>query len=332
MRSMPKPWAHLPAVIVAGCLVAALASACSGAGHGAAASRPATGPAARSIATRASATAAPTTGASVAPELSASLLTWPNAPQSAIEVGGGALVEHGAQQSVPIASVAKVMTAYVVLADHPLAPDADGPVITVTAQDAADYAYDATHDQATVEVRAGEKLTERQALDELLLHSANNIAYLIARWDTGTIPPFLAEMNSTAARLGLTRTVYTDPSGLEPSTVSTAADQVRLAEAALAVPAFAALVDTSSATVPLVGTIENHDTLLGTNGIVGVKTGYTSQAGGTMIIAAWGSYDGRKVLIIGSLLGVPPPGDTTGSRTFQGGERLIVSAQDALDG
>jgi serine-type D-Ala-D-Ala carboxypeptidase (penicillin-binding protein 5/6) len=326
-----KRWISLLTLLIAGCLAGGLVWADSAFGERTVSAQR-TGPAADAAVRHPGGSASPAASPAPAPVLPADLLTWPDAPQSAVEVGGGALVEHGAQQSVPIASVAKVMTAYVVLADHPLAPGADGPVITVTAQDAADYAYDATHDQATVEVRAGEQLTERQALDELLLHSANNVAYLLARWDRGTVPAFLGEMNAAGARLGLTGTVYTDPSGLEPSTVSTAADQVRLAEAALAVPAFAGLVDTVSATVPLVGTLENPDSLLGTNGIAGVKTGYTSQAGGTMVIAAWSTYRGRQVLIIGCLLGVPPPGATTGARTFEGGDRLIVSAEQALSG
>jgi serine-type D-Ala-D-Ala carboxypeptidase (penicillin-binding protein 5/6) len=258
-------------------------------------------------------------------------LAWPDAAQSVLGVAGsGRLDEHGSQQSVPIASIAKVMTAYVVLTDHPLPVGADGPSITVTAQDAADYEFDVSDGQSAVEVRIGEQLTERQALEELLLRSANNIAFLLARWDAGSVPGFLDRMNTTAAGLGLTRTVYTDPSGLDATTVSTAADQATLAETALEVPAFAALVDTASASVPLAGTIVNYNTLLGVDGIVGVKTGYTRYAGGTMIFAAWTADAGRRILIVGAFLGLPGPYATVLGQTLDAADRLVLSAEQAL--
>src|SRR6266487_1044764 len=79
-----------------------------------------------------------------------------------------------------------------------------------------------------VPVAAGERISERQALVALLLSSADNMAWILARWDAGSEGAFVARMNSTASRLGMTSTRYTDPSGLARTTVSTAADQVRL--------------------------------------------------------------------------------------------------------
>ena len=73
-------------------------------------------------------------------------------------------------------------------------------------------------------VAAGERLTERRALQALLLPSANNIAAVLARWDAGPADRFVARMNSTARSLGMTHTRYTDPSGYDDATVSTAAD------------------------------------------------------------------------------------------------------------
>ncbi len=87
------------------------------------------------------------------------------------------------QHPVPIASVAKVMTAYVVLRDHPLQVGQDGPTITLTDADVADTARRAEQDQSVVSIAAGEQLTELQALRALLLPSANNIAAVLARWD-----------------------------------------------------------------------------------------------------------------------------------------------------
>ena len=71
--------------------------------------------------------------------------------------------------------------------------------------------------------------SERQALEALLLPSANNIALLLAVHDEGGRKAFLARMNSRRARLGMSATTYTDPSGFDASTVSTATDQLKLA-------------------------------------------------------------------------------------------------------
>ncbi len=89
-------------------------------------------------------------------------------------------------------------------------------------------------------IEAGEQLTERQALQALLLPSANNIAAVLAQWDAGSASRFVARMNATARSLGMTHTRYTDPSGYDDATVSTAADQVRIVDRAMRLPVFAA--------------------------------------------------------------------------------------------
>src|SRR5690242_21964551 len=78
------------------------------------------------------------------------------------------------------------MTAYLVLHDHPLASGQDGPTITLTETDVADTERRRGQDESVVSVVAGERLTERQALQALLLPSANNIAAVLARWDAGS--------------------------------------------------------------------------------------------------------------------------------------------------
>ena len=90
------------------------------------------------------------------------------------------------QHAAPIASVAKVMTAYLVLRDHPLRPGQDGPTITLTDADVADTDRRRGQRESVVSIAAGEQLTELQALQALLLPSANNIAAVLARWDAGS--------------------------------------------------------------------------------------------------------------------------------------------------
>jgi D-alanyl-D-alanine carboxypeptidase (penicillin-binding protein 5/6) len=156
-----------------------------------------------------------------------------------------------------------------------------------------------------VSIAAGEQLTELQALQALLLPSANNIAAVLARWDAGSAERFVARMNATARSLGMTHTRYTDPSGYDDATVSTAADQVRIVDRAMRLPVFASIVATPSATLPVAGTVHNTNTLLGRNGFVGVKTGSTAAAGGCFAFRANRWIDGKRTTITGVVLGQP---------------------------
>jgi D-alanyl-D-alanine carboxypeptidase (penicillin-binding protein 5/6) len=231
---------------------------------------------------------------------------WPAAGQAAFIRAGEPQIHAGPNQHpAPIASVAKVMTAYLVLRDHPLGPGEDGPTITLSAADVADTAHRARRQESIVPVAAGEQLTERQALQALLLPSANNIAVVLARWDAGSVGRFVARMNAAARSLGMTDTRYTDPSGYDDATVSTAADQVRIVERAMRLPVFAGMVATPSAMLPVAGTVHNTNTLLGRGGFVGVKTGSDSAAGGCFAFRAIRRMHGRWTMITGVVLGQP---------------------------
>ncbi|HKU58783.1 MAG TPA: hypothetical protein VJP39_04185 [Gaiellaceae bacterium] len=231
---------------------------------------------------------------------------WPAYGQAAFVQTGQSHVHAGPNQHpAAIASVAKVMTAYLVLHDHPLEPGEDGPTITLTDLDVADTDRRREREESVVSVVAGEQLTERQALQALLLPSANNIAAVLARWDAGSADRFVAQMNATARGLGMTHTRYTDPSGYDDATVSTAADQVRIVEQAMRLPVFAHIVATPSATLPVVGTVSNTNALLGHDGFVGVKTGSDDAAGGCFAFRAIRWIHGKRTAITGVVLGQP---------------------------
>ena len=233
---------------------------------------------------------------------------WPAYGQAAFVQGGQSHVHAGPNQhAAPIASVAKVMTAYLVLRDYPLRLGQDGPTITLTDADVADTDRRRGQGESVVPIAAGEQLTELQALQALLLPSANNIASVLARWDAGSEDRFVARMNATARSLGMTHTRYTDPSGYDDTTVSTAADQVRIVDLAMRLPVFASIVATPSATLPVAGTVQNTNTLLGQDGFVGVKTGSTAAAGGCFAFRAIHWIDGKRTTITGVVLGQPGP-------------------------
>jgi len=230
-------------------------------------------------------------------------LAWPEEGQAAVEVEGlGGLGVSGGSTPVPIASVAKVMTAYLTLRAHPLAAGQEGFSVTITAADAAEEEQRERLGESTLNVRAGERLSERQMLQALMLPSANNIAALLARWDAGGIVPFVARMNTAARALGMASSTYTDPSGFNDQTVSTATDQLKLAHAAMRIPTFAEIVGQSSVVLPVVGRVANYNGLVGEDGYMGVKTGSDRAAGGCLVFAKKVFVDGRALTVLGVVL------------------------------
>ncbi len=236
-------------------------------------------------------------------------LPWPPSGQAAVSVPSlGYAAQSAGETPVPIASLTKMTTALVILRDHPVAAGAPGPAITITPADAAQFQYDIANDESLIPIQAGEVLTERQMLEALLTQSANDIAYTLAVWDAGSIPAFVAKMNSTAASLGAVSSHYVDASGYEPASQSTAADCLRIAAAAMGIPTFAEVVGMSTVTLPLVGTVHNIVTEIGTGNVIGIKSGFTSAAQACMVLAAERVIYGRPVLVLAAVLAQPTPG------------------------
>jgi D-alanyl-D-alanine carboxypeptidase (penicillin-binding protein 5/6) len=242
--------------------------------------------------------------ASAAPPIS-----WPQQGQAALLLGNGQPAASPHEQPVPIASVAKVMTAYLTLERYPLSGEQEGFTITVTADEAQAAAQDAASAQSFVAVQAGEQLTERQLLEALLIPSGNNIAPMLAALVAGGETSFLAEMNTEAHALGMNHTIYTDPSGLDPSTVSTAADQLRVFQHAIRFPVFRQIVSMANVTLPVAGTLSNYNPLMA-EGYAG-KTGSDSAAGGCLAFFAHVMVGGRSLTAVGVVLGQGQGGDTS---------------------
>ena len=253
-------------------------------------------------------------------------LPWPAAGQAVVEVDGlGRMGASGALQPTPTASVAKVMTAYVFLHDHPLASGQEGATYRVSPEEAARLPWRIAREETHVDVVANQPFTEREAIEALMIVSANNIAHELARWDSGGDVPFVAKMNATARRLGMTGTRYTDPSGFDATTVSTAADQVRLFRAAMRIPAFTEIVSKSTFTPRTGGeTRSGGNTLLGSYGVIGGKTGFTSQAGANYVFAArWGGK-----LLIGAVMAQPQA--SSPAAAVSAAQPLILAAERSL--
>jgi D-alanyl-D-alanine carboxypeptidase (penicillin-binding protein 5/6) len=252
-------------------------------------------------------------------------VAWPQQGQAALVVGAGRPAASPDQGSVPIASLAKVMTAYLTLERYPLSGTQSGFTITVTAAEDEADAADAAQDQSDVPVEAGEQLNERQLLEALLIPSGNNIAEMLASAVAGSEPRFVAEMNAQARALGMDHTTYTDPSGFDPGTVSTAADQLRVFQRAMRFAVFREIGSAASVTLPVAGTLTNFDPLIAA-GYAG-KTGSDSAAGGCLAFFTDVTVGGHPRTAVGVVLGQGEGNDTSALLGAAGdaAEQLIAS-------
>ncbi|GAA2225083.1 D-alanyl-D-alanine carboxypeptidase [Streptomyces nogalater] len=234
----------------------------------------------------------------------ATRLPWPDEGQGWVDGDGiGTMGHFGDQKPVAIGSVAKTMTAYIILRDHPLKPGQEGPKIEVDPKAEKEGGYDKDGESTLNTVKAGDHLTEKQALSAVMIPSANNIARLLARWDAGSEAAFVKKMNATAKELGMTGTTYTDPSGLKETTVSTAEDQVKLGRAVVKNPALVAITSAASWTDPSGRNWPNYNELPYRIGAIGIKTGSTTKAGGNLLFASRKKVGGQTVTIVGAILG-----------------------------
>lgn len=237
------------------------------------------------------------------------IIMWPSSGQVAIgAVDYGLLGSKGNETPVPTASTIKVLTALTVLKQKPLTLNSQGPSLILDSTDVDFYNQQLSSDGSTVAVEAGESISEYQALQALMLPSANNMAYTLAYWSYGSIDAFLSAANQEAAQLGMTHTKVTDPSGLSPTTISTASDMVQLGIAAAKNPVLTQIVSQKRATIPVEGEITNVDTLLGNNDITGIKTGNTDQAGGCFLGSRQATVGGKSMTIITAIMDDPDLG------------------------
>jgi len=274
----------------------------------------------------------PGTSAAAAPTPSspAPAVDWPVQGQAAYTtsaIDGVRTSGGGAPQ--PIASVTKLMTAYVVLSELPLEVGEEGPSFAVTSVDVADTQRRRAEGESVVPVAAGQDLTELEALEALLLPSANNVAMILARETAGSVDEFVELMNDAADDLGMDDTEYADPAGMDDGSMSTAADQVVLLDAAMEDPVLAAVLGTYSADIPVAGTVTTTNALLGQHGIVAGKTGSHDGAGGCLAYRAVLDVDGQPVTVTAVVLG--QRGGPYIQAALTAAETLLVSVGASTD-
>ncbi len=230
---------------------------------------------------------------------------WPDYGSGAAGAVGfdGVLTQYGDQSAHPIASITKVITALVVLEAKPLEGGEDGPSMIMTQDDLQIYYEEAAAGAAVQPVKVGGLMTERQALETMLLPSAANYSVTLAIWAYGSVDAYLIAANSWLKSHNLNSTTIVDASGMSDENVSTPSDLIEIGKLALANPALASIVSLKQATIPGVGTISNSNRLLGSSGINGIKTGTTSAAGVCLLFSSAATVGTKQVKIVGVILG-----------------------------
>jgi serine-type D-Ala-D-Ala carboxypeptidase (penicillin-binding protein 5/6) len=212
----------------------------------------------------------------------------------------------------PMASVTKVMTALLVLEGGNL-----GQQIRIP-KAAMDYAWKNGGESAGL--HPGDHLTVQQLLAALLLPSGADAAYTLANAYGPGLNAFVARMNATAVRMGMTHTHFTSPDGLpyptETATYSTPSDLLTLGLAAMRYPVFRSIVDLRFYHLPKGHGHHQYwwdttDALIGSyQGALGIKTGYTDVARHCLLFEA--VRNGRA--LIGVVLGSPATGVAAGAQ------------------
>lgn len=199
---------------------------------------------------------------------------------------GRVLYAKEAEEQRPIASITKLMTALVAVE---LRPDLSVPVEVKPEWTGAEG--------SSMYLRPGEELTLEALLYGLLLSSGNDAALAIAGCCAGDVDAFVAEMNRKAAQLGMNHTHFANPNGLDdPQHYSTAYDMALLARVVLEREELRTIVAARS--IAIGGrSLTNHNKLLWRyEGCTGLKTGYTDEAGRTLVSSAL--RDGQELIAV----------------------------------
>lgn len=199
----------------------------------------------------------------------------------------------------PYASTTKLMTIYLALHDLPLSK-----TVSISPLAAGTTGSD-------IRMSVGNRFTVRQLLYALMLDSANDSAVALAQTDSGSVSTFVAKMNRTAHAMGMSNTHYADPDGLSPQSGGSAWDLGIIARADMENPLFRKIVRTKETSLPHNPIVRNLNGLLFIDPtVIGLKTGWTTEAGFNLVFAATRKVDGRPVTLLGVIMhaqdGFPP--------------------------
>jgi D-alanyl-D-alanine carboxypeptidase (penicillin-binding protein 5/6) len=249
---------------------------------------------------------------------------WPTQGAAAIGMDDKVKADFNGNDPRAMASITKVITALVVLDKKPINTGEIGEVLTMTAADVALYEKAKALNGSNIEVKEGENINQSAMLEAMMLVSANNIADSLAIWAFGTEEEYITAANSWLAENGFTSTTVADASGFNSASVSTANELVKLAMIADRNATLKDIFSSKEAQFPGVGKITNTNTLLGIDGVFGLKTGHTEAAGANLLFVSKYKLGQNEKTIYGVVLG------QTDAGLFQSAKELNDSAQSNI--
>ena len=237
----------------------------------------------------------------------------------------GAVVSKSAEslEARPTASTAKMILALAVMEKKPFEVGSVGETITINQEMYDKYAWYIAHNGSNTRVSVGEEISEYDALASALLASSNNMADSLAIWAFGSLDEYKNYATEMLGKIGaLNTTIGVDASGYDESTVSSAEDLARIGDAVLKQPVLAEIVGRTEMNVPVAGLIKNTNVLLGTDRIIGVKTGYIGDASGYCLVS--GYKEGLENVTV-AVLGAP-----TRQKSFDDSLTIVKQTQEKI--
>ncbi|MDJ0337170.1 hypothetical protein [Cryobacterium sp. PH31-O1] len=211
----------------------------------------------------------------------------------------------GTAEALPMASIAKVVTALVVLDAKPIVAGETGPIVTLTTADFQSYLNYNKTGARSVAVFADEQWTELELLQALLLGSSNNHADSVARWAFGSVDAYVVAANAWLADNGLTDTVVVDATGLHDASAGTATDLAHLAGLAATDPVVSAMLASPASALADRRGVENTTPYLPEEGITGISRSYTDAAGVCFLFTAEVNDGASSFTFSGVYIGEP---------------------------
>ncbi|MEP6843902.1 MAG: D-alanyl-D-alanine carboxypeptidase [Pseudolysinimonas sp.] len=260
--------------------------------------------------------AAATTDRPNASPAPAAPLVMPPEGETAISVAGAdaylgpnasaILASSGSDGAVPMASISKLITAMVILNAKPLSSATDpGPTITFSKADHALYDKYYVLNATIAAMPTGSSMSEHNALEAMLVVSACNYSEAMADWAFGSNGGFVSAAKKWLAANGLTHTTMVESTGIDARNTSTPSDLITLGKLAMANPAVAAIVAKTALDIPFLQGMPSTNTLLGTDGVNGIKTGTLTDSGSDLLYSATVPVAGldTPLTIVGVMLG-----------------------------
>lgn len=206
---------------------------------------------------------------------------------------------------LPMASIAKVVTALVVLDEHPIAEGTPGASITLSEADSRLPARYAAINGTVAPAPAGLVITQRAIIELMMVHSANNYAETLAVWAFGSEDAYLSAARAWLDANGLPGVTIADTTGFSDQNRASARELVALARLAAAHPVIAEAAALPRVSVPGVGSFENRNAALGRAGVDGLKTGTLRAIGSNLLFSAELTIGGEVVAVVGAAIGAP---------------------------